>query len=1029
MSKKILKALMQLFAVIASPESNAKERKAVVEAFLKQQLNNDLVKEYIQVFEYYFVMYQKKSQPQKKRKKRIAVSAVKILKICTEINDELTKQQKFIVLVLIFEFVKSGNSIPEQELEFVETVSDAFHIKRNEFHHLRHFILENDEQNCNYENILLIDNMLHLPSEGLKIKHLKKENLDGKILFFHYEDANMFVFKYIGSNELYINGQPIIKSKIYVLKVGSVIRDSLILPIYYSDIIKAYNVERFKEKILFEVDTVSYCFKNGKYGLNDISFTGESGNLIGIMGASGSGKTTLLNVLNGTSTPSDGIVTINGTNLHTQAENFKGLIGYVSQDDLLIEELTVFENLYYNAQLSFGDYSDFEIKRVVLKVLKGLGLSEIKYMKVGSSLNRNISGGQRKRLNIALELIREPSILFLDEPTSGLSSRDSENILDILKELALKGKLVMVVIHQPSSDIFKMFDKLIILDNGGHLIYSGNPINAITYFKSSIQSANWNENVCPTCGNVNPEQIFNIVESQVLNEYGSLTSTRKIAPSEWAEMYQEYQKDEKKPTIKQFSLPKINIKIPNLLHQFLIFVKRDLKTKLTNRQYLIINILETPLLAFLLAYIIRYYNVSASKEYLLIDNPNITVYIFMSVIVAIFIGLTVSAQEIIKDRKIIKREHFLNLSRSSYLFSKIAILTAVSALQALTFVFIGNFIIGIKGMYFSYWLVLFSTWVFANMLGLNISDSFRTSVAIYIIIPFLIIPQIILSGVIVNFDNLNPSISTPNRIPWYGEIMTARWAYEALAVHQFKDNEYEKIFYPYDKKMSQADFKMNYWLTNLKNKIAFCKNNLTEEDPEIKKQIDENFKTLKNELQKELNENPNIGFLHIENLTAKKLNEKIFNSTKRYLDSINVYYRDIYNSANKKKDRLTSYLENKEDIDFWYIKSHYRNENLADFVTGENQINRIVEYNNTLIQKNDLIYKDGTGYFVKAHFYAPRKQLFGIYFPTWIVNVIVIWAFSFLLFITLRLRTLKKLLDLFQDFNWQLKQKIKHRKK
>jgi ABC-type multidrug transport system ATPase subunit len=161
-------------------------------------------------------------------------------------------------------------------------------------------------------------------------------------------------------------------------------------------------------------------------------------------------------------------------------------------------------------------------------------------MKVGSPLNKKISGGQRKRLNIALELIREPAILFLDEPTSGLSSRDSENILDLLKELTLKGKLVFVVIHQPSSDIFKMFDKLLILDTGGYLIYNGDPIESIIYYKSRVQHANWNESECTLCGNVNPEQIFNIVESKVLDEYGNPTRARKISPSEWNQHFKRF---------------------------------------------------------------------------------------------------------------------------------------------------------------------------------------------------------------------------------------------------------------------------------------------------------------------------------------------------------------------------------------------------------------------------------------------------------------------------------------------------------
>ncbi|MCK4701392.1 MAG: ABC transporter permease, partial [Bacteroidales bacterium] len=395
----------------------------------------------------------------------------------------------------------------------------------------------------------------------------------------------------------------------------------------------------------------------------------------------------------------------------------------------------------YNAKLCFGNYTEEEIIETVNKVLKNLGLFEIRNMKVGSPLNKKISGGQRKRLNIALELIREPSVLFLDEPTSGLSSRDSENILDLLKELALKGKLVFVVIHQPSSDIFKMFDKLIILDTGGFLIYNGDPIESIIYFKNKAHHANWNESECTDCGNVNPEQVFNIVESNVLDEYGKITNTRKISPPEWNGFYKKSLEENDEKLEPADEIPEIHFKTPNKLKQFAIFVKRDVLSKLADTQYLVVTLLEAPILAFALAFLIKYWNESATNKlgYTLLDNSNLPIYIFMSIIVAFFMGLMVSAEEIIKDRKILKREAFLNLSWASYLFSKVAVLFAISAIQAFAFVMVGNTIIEIKGMYFAYWIVMFSVWASSNMLGLIISDSFKTVVTIYMLIPILLI--------------------------------------------------------------------------------------------------------------------------------------------------------------------------------------------------------------------------------------------------------------------------------------------------
>ena len=154
-------------------------------------------------------------------------------------------------------------------------------------------------------------------------------------------------------------------------------------------------------------------------------------------------------------------------------------------------------------------------------------MKKLKNLKVGDPLNKTISGGQRKRLNIALELMREPSILFVDEPTSGLSSMDSEKMMLLLKDLAGKGKLVVAIIHQPSSEIFKLFDKLWILDKGGYPIYNGNPIDAVVYFKTMNTQVNAAESECPRCGNVIPEQILQIIEAREIDDRGR--TTRKTA--------------------------------------------------------------------------------------------------------------------------------------------------------------------------------------------------------------------------------------------------------------------------------------------------------------------------------------------------------------------------------------------------------------------------------------------------------------------------------------------------------------------
>jgi hypothetical protein len=393
----------------------------------------------------------------------------------------------------------------------------------------------------------------------------------------------------------------------------------------------------------------------------------------------------------------------------------------------------------------------------------------------------------------------------------------------------------------------------------------------------------------------------------------------------------------------------------------------------------------------------------------------------MSVIVAIFIGLSVSAEEIIKDRKILKREAFLNLSWLSYLLSKIAVLFLISAIQALTFVLVGNSIIQIKGMFFAYWIVLFSAWAASNVIGLVISDSFKTVVTIYILIPFLVIPQIILSGVIVKFDNLNPALSKPHRIPIYGEIITARWAYEALAVYQFMENDYERLFYSDEKAMSIADYKKTYWVRNLKNKIEYLSQQLIK--PEDINKFNNDLQTLRNEITKENGFNPLLKFKEVDQLTMHRLNADILANISVYLDKINKYYIKFYNKANAEKDSIICRLEKTpaQKEQFLAMKMNNYNDKLTEFVTNSHEVDIIVEYHKNLYQKKDPIYLDPESKFIKAQFYAPRKMVFGKYIDTIWVNIGIIWLTTLISFIVLYFRLLKRSLDRIE----QLGEKVK----
>ena len=1004
-----------MFAIIARVDGINDNGRLIVQSFLKQQLNQELVDQYLAIFDDFLEAHHQVTKKKDGTAKRTSLNSVKVLKICTQINGELTQVQKVVVLLRLIEFINSNTEIAEQEMEFVTTVAETFNIEDEEFKRCMEFVRAGVDAIPDSPHVLIIDNKT---SHDLKeTKHIYAEGVTGQARVLWITSVNMYALLYYGKSDILLNGQLLTQGKVFILTPGSSLRSSKVKPVYYSDILSAFMSDTSKAKVSFVVKNLEYKFKGGKLGLRDINFSEDSGKLIGIMGGSGAGKSTLLNVLNGNEIPSGGSVKINGINIHTEKAKIEGVIGHVSQDDLLIEELTVFQNLFYNAKLCFGNKNDEVITQMVVDVLTSIGLIETRDLKVGSPLEKTISGGQRKRLNIALELIREPSVLFVDEPTSGLSSRDSENIMDLLKELALKGKLVFVVIHQPSSDIFKMFDKLMILDVGGYPIYYGNPVDSVIYFKTVVNHVNSNESECIECGNVNPEQVFNIIESKVLDEYGNITRNRKISPSEWNVHY----KAKIEKTIEEVEsiteIPESTFKIPNKFKQFKVFITRDVLSKLTNTQYISINMLEAPLLAFILAYFIKFINLDLSNKvgYTFRENENIIIYMFMSVVVALFIGLTVSAEEIIRDRKIQKRESFLNLSKGSYIWSKIIIMFTLSAIQAILFIMVGNYVLEIKGLTGPYWILLFSTFCFANMLGLNISASFNSAVTIYILIPILIIPQLLFSGVMVKFDKLNPIITSQSVVPAVGDMMASRWAFEALAVKQFKDNQFNKKTYKYDKALSIATYKKDYWLTEMVKKLDFAENNYKK--PENRQEVIDALQMLQNEIKKELkvpgNEKLKCGGL--ENLAIDKFSPTVANQARDFVsNTLKAVYLNNFKRATALKDKEVSIMNKDSASRAQYLKDKddYENESLHDLVTNRNTPYRILDLEGTYVQKIDPIYLDPVDSDLgRAHFFAPRKKFFGKYYDTYWVNICVIWGMSLFLAITLYFDVLKRLIN------------------
>jgi ABC transport system ATP-binding/permease protein len=1014
MRESVLLALIHIFAIVSTvnPGGISSRGKKILRSYLRRYLNRELEEEYYTLFENNLEFYSNelKSVDKEELSDDESLISFQITNICRQIKKGLFLEERMIVFLQLIEFAFEDGMISSQEKTIIDIVSRTFNISRKEYDNSTAFMIGRVYDNVSPECILIIesDNPDHSGAGIYKNydqwRHIRIKGFRGHLVVLHIESTGTLIFTYDGPQILYFKGRDIIACRPYLLERGVNIKGQGIEPIYYSKIYKKFVSRNFPEKIFFEGHGIEFLFKNSDNGLQKMNFRVESGNLLGIMGGSGVGKTTLLNLLHGKIRPSEGNIYINGYDINSDAEELMGLIGYVPQDDMLIEELTVYQNLYFNARLCFGDYDEQQLIQTVEKVLYSLELYDIKDLQVGDVLNKKVSGGQRKRLNIGLELMREPIVLFVDEPTSGLSSFDSEKVMNLLRNQALQGKLVFAIIHQPSSDIIKMFDRLWILDKGGYMIYDGDPVEALVYFKTETSQANAAESECPNCGNVETDDILHIIETKVIDNSGYPGQERQISPQEWNDKYKRKMMPVLGEKPQKTVIPPSNFRVPRKSDQIRTFIKRNITRKFADRQYMIINLLEAPLLAFILGYISKF---SEDGNYTFAGNKNYPVFLFMAVIVALFIGLTVSAEEIFRDRKILEREKFLNLSRLSYLISKINLLFTLSAIQSLSFILVASLILEVRGMLFQQWIILFSTACFGNLLGLNISAGMRSAVSIYILIPLILVPQLLLGGAMIKFDDLHRSMSRKIYVPVVGDIMVTRWAYEAISVEQFRSNNIEKPFFNYDMEISQNDWYASFLLPTLKAKISEVL--VAGKKPDLSNYAARNLKKINYHIH-DLSDITGIKpGSWVKNMTYDDFNEFTAGEAKAFLDTLSLVFRAKSRAVTSLHDSLYNLIASRIGEDeFIKMREKDYNENLADIVTNRLAKNKIYDAGDRYIQKADPVFMRPGSRIGRAHFFAPYKQIGKLKIDTLVFNLVVIWCMIIVLFITLYYNALKR---------------------
>jgi hypothetical protein len=306
----------------------------------------------------------------------------------------------------------------------------------------------------------------------------------------------------------------------------------------------------------------------------------------------------------------------------------------------------------------------------------------------------------------------------------------------------------------------------------------------------------------------------------------------------------------------------------------------------------------------------------------------------------------------------------------------------------------------------------------ANVLGLNISSAFNSAVTVYVMIPLLLIPQMILSGLLFSFDKLNDLISTKGKVPFVADLMASRWAYEALAVDQFMNNEYELAYYDYEKKEAEADFKTAFLADELKARNAFIKENLNSNSDSIQKLVKANISIITSTIDGEVGlEKVNVA----KEFSIENYNDKVVMGLSLYIDNYKSHYQKVYNDNASLREKKMDWMEkNRYNKSIAAVKNENYNESLADLVKNVSTKDRLLEFNGRLIQQINPIFQNPKPNHIldyRTAFFVPNKNLAGLTVPTFSFNLLVIWLMTLVLYLTLYTELLKKFIEGFSKVN------------
>lgn len=916
-----------------------------------------------------------------------------IKSICSNFDSQLLIHEKLFIVICLVECSSRCGFYTRITNDIINQLVINCNINTKDFKNIKEFILEKDEQKLILHSDLFISSAKedindelegswiekNRPSEMVNIPSIICEDIKGKVFFNYQQSLNNILFKYLGGDSIYYNKELIKPGEIYLFKNKDklVFNNKVILD--YKElstiILKQFN----NRSVVLTGNSIEYNSKRQFNSIKSFTFSEKSGSLVGVIGGKKSEKNVLIKLLVGELTPDKGNITINGYGIKQNSFKTQGLIGYVPEEERLRGGLSIYENYFYTAKLYLRNYSNNQIKELILRTINELGLQNLVSVIWNRQTKENLSEVQLKLICLGFEIIKDTSIILFEEAFRGLTPIEAQTLIGILREQAMKGKIIIASSTPPLLFNIKEFDRVWFFDKGGYPIYNGKPDTILSYF-SEISKKNGGDN--DSYSNL---EVWQVINKHTLDKNAEFTNKREISPAGWHNYYIENIAPKIKIHGFRNVLPQSRVKLPDLDKQLFVFLKRDLKAFFRQPPLFFTYLSVFVAVAFLTGIFCRH---SKLEHYSFMSNGNLSFFYFLNSLNSLVLGIWIGVGSINREGAFYRLNKLHNLSSISYFSSKISLHILLMVVLFSVYVIISYSIIEHLASAFKHFLIYLLLGVAGSTSGYNIAIYTKSARMVYLLSITIVSFQILFSGQIVPFEKFPPSLNNNKKyVPVVADLSILKWGHEALIVEQAVNNRYSKQLFDEEKFLSLAELYIEHLLPEMQKKVNNCF--YLNDNSEDIYALDKNLTIVRNEIEKIPEYFDVFPFEFVSSLEPENFNEEIGLECINYINYIQYH---LFEESENREKSLKNKIDSIAAVDSSILKEKYYNESVHHLVTNlDNLKNSFTVENDELIPSIYKVYLSPDSNFGRSHLYAYQKLFNGHYVKTFWFNIIVLW--------------------------------------